>query len=152
MNSVFETTGGGRRAQVDGRLANLASPPIVDLTGASFPPYNIERFDREFYRIVLGVAGYAEHELEVIDDGSQLVVRGATRSLSSNGQIIRRLIEPAFERRFRLLDGFRVEEWELRNGLLLIDIARHPGVPAAVELPPRRIDEASVSRAMLAAA
>lgn len=126
--------------------------PIVDLPGGIFPPYNIERFDRDLYRIVLGVAGYAANEIEVFEAGRDLIVRGATRALQSNAEIIRRLIEPSFERRFRLLGGFRLDEWQLRNGLLMIDVARDPTVPVEAELPPRRIDAAEVAMAALAAA
>ena len=75
---------------------------------------------------MLGVAGYAANELEVREDGNDLIVRGAARALQSNGETIRRLIEPSFERRFRLLDGFRLDEWQLRNGLLMVDVARDP--------------------------
>lgn len=141
MNNVLWTAGGCR----------LKAHPIVDLSSASFPPYNIERFDCDRYRIVLGVAGYAARELEVIEEDGELIVRGATRSLASNAEIIRRLIEPSFERRFGLLDGFHLDDWIVRNGLLVIDIARDPGVPAAVELPPRRIDEAALAMPLAAA-
>jgi molecular chaperone IbpA len=126
--------------------------PILDLPGGTYPPYNIERFDRDLYRIVLGVAGYAANEIEVLEAGHDLIVRGATRALQSNGETIRRLIEPSFERRFRLLGGFRLDEWQFRNGLLLIDVARDPAVPVAAELPPRRVDAAEVAMAVLAAA
>jgi len=121
--------------------------PVIDLPGGMFPPYNIERLDRDLYRIVLGVAGYGEDEIAVIEDGTDLVVRGETRALASNGETIRRLIEPRFERRFRLLQGFRLDEWEMRNGLLVIDVARDPAVPVAAELPPRRTATAAVAAA-----
>ena len=126
--------------------------PILDLPGGTYPPYNIERFDRDLYRVVLGVAGYAANEIQVFEADGDLIVRGATNALRSNGETIRRLIEPSFERRFRLLHGFRLDEWRYRNGLLLIDVARDPAVPAAAELPPRRIAAAEVAMAALAAA
>jgi len=126
--------------------------PIVDLPGGIYPPYNIERFDRDLYRIVLGVAGYAANELEVREDGNDLIVRGAARVLQSNGETIRRLIEPSFERRFRLLDGFRLEEWRLRNGLLMVDVARDPTVPAAAARSPQHVPAGKVLMAALAAA
>jgi molecular chaperone IbpA len=139
------------RPSFDPPLPPLGSP-IVDLPGSSYPPYNIERFDRDLYRIVLGVAGYAANEIEVFEAGHDLIVRGATRSLQSNGETIRRLIEPSFERRFRLLGGFRLDEWQFRNGLLLIDVARDPTVPVEAELPPKRASAAEALMAALAAA
>jgi molecular chaperone IbpA len=140
-----------RTAAFDPPLPPVDSP-IVDLPGGSYPPYNIERFDSDLYRIVLGVAGYGEDEIEVREEGNDLIVRGETRALQSNAETIRRLIEPRFERRFRLLQGFRLDDWELRKGLLLIDIARDPAQPALSRLPPRRINAAEVAIATLAAA
>jgi molecular chaperone IbpA len=126
--------------------------PILELPGGAYPPFNIERFDRDLYRIVLGVAGYVPSEIQVIEADGLLVVRGATDTLRSNGETIRRLIEPSFERRFRLLHGFRVDEWHFRNGLLLIDVARDPATPVASELPPRQVTASEVAMAALAVA
>jgi molecular chaperone IbpA len=123
----------------------LAPPksPVIDLPGDGFPPYNIERLDSDLYRIILGVAGYTAKEIEVQQQGTDLIVRGETKALASNGETIRRLIEPRFERRFRLLGGFRLDEWVMRNGLLLIDVSRDPALPVAAEMPPRRSQHAS---------
>jgi molecular chaperone IbpA len=126
--------------------------PIVDLPGGTYPPYNIERFDADLYRIVLGVAGYSENEVEVREEGNDLIVRGETRALLSNAETIRRLIEPKFERRFRLLNGFRLDDWQFRNGLLLVDVARDPTQPALSRMPPRQVSAAEVAMAALAAA
>ena len=122
-----------------------SASPIVDLPGGGFPPYNIERLDSDLYRIILGVAGYTAQEIEVRQQRADLIARGETRALASNGETIRRLIEPRFERRFRLLGGFRLDEWAMRNGLLLIDVSRDPVVPVAAELPPRRVDTAALA-------
>lgn len=127
-----------------------ADTPIIELPGGAYPPYNIERFDRDLYRIILGVAGYGADEIEVRQKGHDLVVRGATGALQSNGQTIRRLIEPSFERRFRLLHGFRLDEWQMRNGLLVVDVARDPAVPVGAEHPPRRIQAAEAAAALAA--
>ena len=139
------------RGAVEPPLSPLDSP-ILELPGGGYPPYNIERFDRDLYRIILGVAGYAANEIEVFEAGRDLIVRGATRSLQSNGETIRRLIEPRFERRFRLVDGFRLDEWQLRNGLLMIDVARDSAVPVEAQLPPKQISTTEVLMATLAAA
>lgn len=120
-----------------------SASPIVDLPGGGFPPYNIERLDNDLYRIILGVAGYTANEIEVREQGTDLVVRGETRALATNGETIRRLIEPHFERRFRLLNGFRLDEWAMRDGLLLIDVSRDPVVPVAAEPSPRHSQHTS---------
>jgi HSP20 family molecular chaperone IbpA len=156
---LYRFTWGGRSmtfarsAAPQRRFADLVLPlppvdsPIIELPGGSYPPYNIERLDHDLYRIVVGVAGYAASEIEVREDGLDLVVRGATSALESNGQTIRRLIEPSFERRFRLVGGFRLDEWDMRNGLLVIYVAREPGVPVGVDRPPQRVDAAAAELA-----
>lgn len=124
-----------------------ADTPIIDLPGDTYPPYNIERYDADHYRIVLGVAGYEPDELELYEEGTDLVVRGDAGALRSNAEAIRRLIEPHFERRFRLLNGFRLDESELRNGLLIIDIARDPAVPAVSARPLPELETTAVAGA-----
>jgi molecular chaperone IbpA len=122
-----------------------SASPIIDLPGDGFPPYNIERLDSDLYRIIIGVAGYTKNEIEVRQQDADLIVRGETRALASNGETIRRLIEPRFERRFRLLGGFRLDEWVMRNGLLLIDVWRDPALPMAAEWPPKRSQHTSIA-------
>jgi len=151
MNSLHAGAPARREFSVDLPLVPPQSP-IIDLPGGLYPPYNIERLDRDLYRIVLGVAGYTADEIEVREENADLVVRGETRSLASNGETIRRLIEPSFERRFRLLDGFRLDEWAMRNGLLVVDVARDPAVPVAAALPPKRTGAAELAMAAAAAA
>jgi molecular chaperone IbpA len=149
MDLIRSAAAHGRADHPDLPLPPLDCP-ILELPGGGFPPYNIERFDADLYRIVLGVAGYAEHEIEVREQERDLIVRGTAGALKSNGQTIRRLIEPRFERRFRLVGGFRLDDWEFRNGLLVVYVARDAAVPARVDHPPRRADAAAATAPLVA--
>jgi molecular chaperone IbpA len=144
---TFTRSAAPQRRLSDSVLPSPIDSPIIELPGGSYPPYNIERLDRDLYRIVVGVAGYSQREIDVREDGIDLIVRGATSALQTNGQILRRLIEPSFERRFRLIGGFRLDEWEMRDGLLVIHVARDAALPVMEGLPPRR----ATSEAALAA-
>ena len=42
----------------------------------SFPPYNVEQISPELLRMTFAVAGYKEEELEVMQEGNQLIIRG----------------------------------------------------------------------------
>lgn len=98
-------------------------------TGDSYPPYNIERLrtaegkpDR--LRITLAVAGFADNDLEVTTEESQLVVRGRQTDDAEREFLHRGIAARQFQRTFVLADGMRVIAAELRNGLLAIDLER----------------------------
>jgi HSP20 family molecular chaperone IbpA len=98
-------------------------------TGDSYPPYNIERLrtaegkpDR--LRITLAVAGFADNDLEVTTEESQLVVRGRQTDDAEREYLHRGIAARQFQRTFVLADGMRVIAAELRNGLLAIDLER----------------------------
>ena len=98
-------------------------------TGDSYPPYNIERLrtaegkpDR--LRITLAVAGFADNDLEVTTEESQLVVRGRQPDDAEREFLHRGIAARQFQRTFVLADGMRVIAAELRNGLLAIDLER----------------------------
>ncbi len=112
--------------------------PITDLNGAEYPPYNIERFDENLWRVVMAVPGFAANEIEVAETDGVLVVQGETGSLRTNARIVKAGIEPAFLHEFWLADGYHLDEWTLANGLLRIDIARQPPLGVAATPPPKR--------------
>jgi molecular chaperone IbpA len=116
---------------------------IEEVPGGGYPPYDIERRDYNLYRIVVGVWGYAAHELGVREDEGELIITGITGALTGDVEMIRRLIEPRFERRFRLHGGFRLDCWRLDGSLLMIEVRRDTTVPVEAELPPRRVDSAA---------
>lgn len=105
----------------------------VAKNGDGYPPYNIERLragnmegdaagDR--LRITLAVAGFAEADLEVTLEDSELVVRGRQNDDTEREFLHRGIAARQFQRVFVLADGMRVTGAELKNGLLAIDLDR----------------------------
>ncbi|KQZ97866.1 heat-shock protein Hsp20 [Mesorhizobium sp. Root157] len=98
-------------------------------SGDGYPPYNIERLRgtdgaAERLRITLAVAGFAESDLDVTTEESQLVVRGRQSDDTERDFLHRGIAARQFQRCFVLADGMRVIAAELKNGLLSIDLDR----------------------------
>lgn len=90
-----------------------------------YPPYNIEQRGDGSYRITLAVAGFAEADLEITVEQSQLVVRG--RQAEEEGERLylhRGIAARQFQKSFVLADGVEVAGASLANGLLHIDLMR----------------------------
>ena len=75
-------------------------------------------------RITLAVAGFAEADLEVTLEDSELVVRGRQNDDSEREFLHRGIAARQFQRIFVLADGMKVTGAELKNGLLAIDLDR----------------------------
>jgi len=95
-----------------------------------YPPYNIERIaasngEAETLRIILAVAGFKRHELEVTIADSQLIVRGKQADDKSRDYLYRGIAARQFTRTFVLADGIEVKSADLSDGLLAIDLKRH---------------------------
>jgi HSP20 family molecular chaperone IbpA len=101
----------------------------VAKNGDAYPPYNIERLrgdetGKDRLRITLAVAGFAEADLEVAVQDSELVVRGRQNDEAEREFLHRGIAARQFQRVFVLADGMRVTGAELKNGLLAIDLDR----------------------------
>ena len=94
-----------------------------------YPPYNIERIAAdgaapERLRITLAVAGFARDDIEVMQEESQLLIRGRQRDDRERVFIHRGIASRQFQRSFLLAEGMQVLGAELVNGLLSVDVAR----------------------------
>ena len=101
----------------------------VAKNGDGYPPYNIERLrsgeaNSDRLRITLAVAGFAESDLEITVEDSELVVRGRQTDETEREFLHRGIAARQFQRVFVLADGMRVSGAELKNGLLAIDLDR----------------------------
>src|SRR5215212_9860003 len=106
----------------------------------NWPPYNIEKTAENEYRITMAVAGFAPDEIDLVQQGSRLLVTGQKRAEESGRQILHRGIATrAFKQTFNLADHVKVVGAGLENGLLTVELTRE--VPEALK--PRRIEIAT---------
>jgi HSP20 family molecular chaperone IbpA len=90
-----------------------------------YPPYNIEQTSESGYRITLAVAGFAEDELAITLENSQLTIRGRQADEAEGRVYLHRGIAARqFQRSFVLAEGVEVAGAALENGLLHIDLQR----------------------------
>ena len=115
-----------------------------------YPPYNIEKFGEDRYRVTLAVAGFDRDNLDIVVEENQLTVTGhiGERADEETQYLHRGIARRAFRHRFELADNVHVVGADLANGLLSIELKRE--VPE--ELKPRRIEiGAAVSKPSIAA-
>ncbi|GGD51969.1 Hsp20 family protein [Erythrobacter arachoides] len=104
--------------------------------GDNYPPFNIERRSEDAYRITLAVAGFAPRDLDITAQQNLLTVQGRKRDEEADGEMLHLgIANRGFERRFELADYVRVENADLKDGLLVIDLVRE--VPEAMK--PKKI-------------
>jgi len=101
--------------------------------GEGYPPYNIERISEEgedgptgshFLRITLAVAGFRPEDLEVTTEENQLTIRGRQGDEKDRDYLHRGIAARQFQKNFLFADGMKIIGATLKNGLLLIDLAR----------------------------
>ncbi len=90
-----------------------------------YPPYNIEQRGEDAFRITLAVAGFADDDIAITVENSQLIVRGRQAEDGAERVFLHRGIAARqFQRSFVLAEGIEVEGAALENGLLHIDLVR----------------------------
>ncbi len=117
------------------RLFNLMESANQLEQADSYPPYNIAKTGENAYRITLAVAGFDQEELAITSQPNQLVVAGRKADGEAGDYLYQGIAARAFQRQFSLADHVHVTNASLRNGLLVIELARE--VPEAAK--PRRI-------------
>jgi HSP20 family molecular chaperone IbpA len=93
-----------------------------------YPPYNIERSveddGTERFLISIAVAGFAQSELDVVWEDTQLVVRGKQKDDPTRQFLHRGIAARQFQRSFLLADGVEVKDAALEHGMLVISVER----------------------------
>ena len=90
----------------------------------AFPPYNVEQISPELLQMTFAVAGYQESELEVLQEGNQLIVRGHQEPDENRHFLHRGIAARSFLKSFILAEGMSIEGARLEQGLLIIDLKR----------------------------
>jgi len=115
----------------------LDSAMSLDEGAPSYPPYNIEKFNDEAYRITMAVAGFRSEDLSITTHEGMLAVSGSSRPEPEGVTYIHRGIAGrAFERRFQLADSIKIVGASFEDGLLYIDLKRE--IPETLK--PRSIE------------
>ncbi len=114
---------------------------LFDLLDSSvrpdWPPYDIEKLNDDAYRISMAVAGFRQSDIEIVQEGSNLVVVGRKNGTEDARQLLHRgIASQSFKQAFSLADHVKVAQASLGNGLLSIDLIRE--VPE--QLKPRKIE------------
>ena len=90
-----------------------------------YPPYNIEQYSEDAYRITMAVAGFTDDDLSITIENNQLLVRGK-QSEDDHARVFlhRGIAKRQFQRSFVLAEGVEVQGASLEHGLLHIDLKR----------------------------
>ena len=95
----------------------------------SYPRYNIvENTVAGSFRLEIAVPGWQQEELELIQDKTELLVRGKKeQKLSQEEQFVHQgLSLKSLERKLIINADIQVDDVELANGLLTIALSRTP--------------------------
>jgi molecular chaperone IbpA len=108
------------------RLANLLETVNqFDPSQPAYPPYNIEQFAENDYRITMAVAGFGESDLSVEVKEGVLTITGKRNGEEPKTRFLYQGIAGrSFERRFQLADHMEVRGAKLEHGLLHVEIVR----------------------------
>ena len=130
------------------RLARLLNDAQRNEVEMSYPPYNIELLSEDNYRIVMAVAGFEEHEIEIETEHQTLKVAGRKQEKEAELTYLHRGIAARdFEHKFQLADHVKVTTAKLQNGLLSIVLVRE--VPEALKPRKVQIESAANDRQLL---
>jgi molecular chaperone IbpA len=104
----------------------------------NYPPYDIEKLSDDHYRITLAVAGFTPNDIDITARQNLLTITGrkAENRARDASFVHMGIATRAFERRFELADFVRVENADMRDGLLAIELVRE--IPDAMK--PRKIE------------
>jgi len=109
-----------------------------DKNTPSYPPYNIEKFNEDQYRITMAVAGFKLDDIEIMVHGDLLTVKGEHAITKKDEEITylyKGIANRSFNRKFNLADHVKVMSAKMEDGILKIELTRE--IPDAAK--PRTI-------------
>lgn len=90
----------------------------------NYPPYNLVKVDENTFSLELALAGFAEDEVKVYTENSQLVVEAAKAETDQREYVHRGLAARSFTRTWTLSDDVEVKEVKFENGILAVALVR----------------------------
>ena len=95
-------------------------------TSQGYPPYNVERFTNDSWRVTIAVAGFNEDDIDItVEDGTLSIVGKKEDKENEENMLHRGIATRQFSRSFRLADYVEVEEATLQDGMLTLDLVRN---------------------------
>ena len=96
---------------------------------SNYPPYNIRKTGKDNYAIEVALAGFNKDDVEVEFEDNLLTVRTKQVNKSQNnnedGEVIHRGIsQRQFTRSFTIADDVKVNDAQLKDGLLTVSCER----------------------------
>ena len=102
---------------------------------SSYPPYNIEKIDKDTYLISVAVAGFSEDDLSVEVKENSLIISAGKSDEEKKNYLHRGIASRSFKQQFQLADHVQVTGANHSDGMLHIELKRE--VPEALK--PRQI-------------
>ena len=106
-----------------------------DVQTSSYPPYNIEKIDKDAYLISVAVAGFSEADLSVEVKENSLIISAGKSDEEKRNYLHRGIASRSFKQQFQLADHVQVTGANHSDGMLHIELKRE--VPEALK--PRQI-------------
>ena len=106
-----------------------------DVQTSSYPPYNIEKIDKDTYLISVAVAGFSEADLSVEVKENSLIISAGKSDEEKKNYLHRGIASRSFKQQFQLADHVQVTGARHSDGMLHIELKRE--VPEALK--PRQI-------------
>ena len=106
-----------------------------DVQTSSYPPYNIEKIDKDAYLISVAVAGFSEADLSVEVKQNSLIISAGKSDKVKKNYLHRGIASRSFKQQFQLADHVQVTGANHSDGMLHIELKRE--IPEALK--PRQI-------------
>lgn len=93
----------------------------------SYPPYNVEQYSADLFRITLALAGFSKDEIAVTKEQDWITISG-TKEESEDDPVVtylhKGIATRSFERKLQVAPDIEVRSAEMKDGLLHIDLIR----------------------------
>jgi molecular chaperone IbpA len=91
-----------------------------------YPPHNVRVIDDSTYIVEFALAGWSPDNIRVVQEGASLIVSGTktTETNEDSTYLHRGISSRNFSRRLKLANKLEVQSAEMKDGLLLVEIAK----------------------------
>ncbi len=93
-------------------------------SNVNYPPYNIVKHDAENFSIELAVAGFEKDEISITKEKEVLVIEGTQEGGEEQQYVHKGLASRSFKRSFTIADDVKVNDAEMKNGMLFVYLER----------------------------